>query len=263
MVVATHGLTRRHDAWLWRLVATGLSFVCFFAGALCLRVVVLPLLALWPGTPLARRTRARAAISRGFWLLAQFMHRTGLLDFQIDGAEKLGRAGQMIVANHPSLIDVVFLFACLRDTNCIVKAGFWRNPCSSGPVRSAQYIPNNGEAGMLERAADVLRDGQTLIVFPEGTRTAPGQPPIFHRGAAAIALRGARVITPVFITVVPTTLTKAEPWYRIPPRRVKVRLRVGDDILPGPFNQAAPMPIASRRLNNHLHQLFLKELHSQ
>lgn len=263
MVMATPGLTGKQDAYPWRLLATGLSFVSFFVGALCLRVIVLPLLALWPGDRLARRARARGAISRGFWLLAQFMHRTGLLDFHFEGVEKLGRPGQMIVANHPSLIDVVFLFAYLRDTNCIVKASFWRNPCSSGPVRSAQYIPNNGEADMLELAADVLREGQTLIVFPEGTRTVPGQPPVFHRGAAAIALRGARMITPVFITVEPTTLTKAEPWYRIPPRRVQVRLRVGDDILPEAFNASAPLPIASRRLNDHLHRLFLKELDLQ
>jgi 1-acyl-sn-glycerol-3-phosphate acyltransferase len=196
-------------------------------------------------------------------LLLQFMQRTGLLEVRFDGVERLGRPGQLIVANHPSLIDVVFLFAHLRDTNCIVKQSFWRNPCSSGPVRAAQYIPNNGEADMLEIAADVLREGQTLIVFPEGTRTVPGQPPVFHRGAAAIALRGATTITPVFISVEPTTLTKAEPWYRIPPCRVQVRLRVGDDILPSTFNDSAPLPIASRRLNDHLHRLFLKELAAQ
>jgi 1-acyl-sn-glycerol-3-phosphate acyltransferase len=108
----------------------------------------------------------------------------------------------------------------------------------------------------------VLREGQTLIVFPEGTRTTPGQAPVFHRGAAAIALRGARTITPVFITVRPTTLTKAEPWYRIPDRRVHVHLRVGEDIDPAAFNAAAPLPIASRRLNEHLHRLYLKELAS-
>jgi 1-acyl-sn-glycerol-3-phosphate acyltransferase len=128
-----------------------------------------------------------------------------------------------------------------------------------GAVRAAQYISNNGSPEMLEQAADVLRQGQTLVMFPEGTRTTPGQPPVFHRGAAAIALLGARTITPVFITVVPTTLTKAEPWYHIPWRRVMVHLRVGDDIDPATFNDA-PRPIASRRLNQHLHDLFLEGL---
>jgi 1-acyl-sn-glycerol-3-phosphate acyltransferase len=259
MAVATNPLNQRRDAWLWRLVATGASFVGFGIGGLVLRVLILPLFALLPGGPDARRRRARAAISRGFHLLVQFMYRTRVLDFRIDAAERLGRAGQIVIANHPSLIDVVFLISQIRDTNCVVKASLWNNPFMHGAVRGAQYISNNGSPDMLEQAAQVLRDGETLVMFPEGTRTTPGQPPVFHRGAAAIALRGARTITPVFITVTPTTLTKAERWYQIPARRVLVHLRVGEDIDPATFNNA-PMPIASRRLNQHLHQLFMEGL---
>ena len=258
--LATQPLNRRTDAWAVRLVATGASFVLFGLGGLLLWIFLLPVLACLPGGVMARRRRARAAISRAFRLHAWFMQRTGVLTLHIDGVQRLGQPGQMIVANHPSLIDVVFLIGQLRDTNCIVKAGLFRNPCMRGPVRAAQYISNDGSMTMLERAADVLREGQSLLVFPEGTRTTPGCAPVFHRGAAAIALRGARCVTPVFITVEPTTLTKAEPWYRIPDRRVQVRLRVGADIDPADFNTNAPLPVASRRLNDHLHQLFLREL---
>lgn len=250
----------RRDFWAWRLAATGASFVLFGLGGLLLRVLILPLLRCIPGNALDRRRRARAAISRAFWLHVQFMYRTRVLDFVIDGAERLGRPGQLVVANHPSLIDVVFLVSQIRDANCVVKQGLFGNPCTSGPVRTAQYIGNDGSAEMLERAADVLREGQCLIVFPEGTRTVPGQPPRFHRGAAAIALRGARTVTPVFIDIDPPTLTKGVPWHRIPHCRFRARLRVGADIDPAPFNADAPMPIASRRLNDHLHQLFLREL---
>ncbi|MBE1159935.1 lysophospholipid acyltransferase family protein [Dyella acidiphila] len=248
--------------YLWRLFATGASFVLFGLGGLVLRLLVLPLLGLLPGDANERRRRARAAISKAFYLHVQFMYRSGVLSYRFDGVEKLGRPGQMIIANHPSLIDVVFLIAHIRDANCIVKQSLWRNPFTRGPVCRAHYISNNGSPEMLEQAADALRAGETLIVFPEGTRTKPQCPPVFHRGAAAIALRGAQVITPVFITVTPTTLTKAEPWYRIPPRRVQVSLRVGADIDTESFNAQAAMPIASRRLNQHLHQLFLRELAS-
>jgi 1-acyl-sn-glycerol-3-phosphate acyltransferase len=248
--------------YVWRLLATGASFALFGLGGLVLRLLVLPLLGLLPGDARTRRRRARAAISKAFYLHVQFMYRSGVLEFEFNGAERLGRRGQMIIANHPSLIDVVFLIAHIRDANCIVKQSLWRNPFTRGPVRRAHYISNNGSPEMLEQAADALRDGETLIVFPEGTRTTPNCAPVFHRGAAAMALRGASVITPVFISVKPTTLTKAEPWYRIPERRVKVTLRVGKDIDPNTFNAQAPMPIASRRLNEHLHQLFLRELAS-
>lgn len=262
MELATYPLSPRRDYWAWRLVATGASFVLFGLGGLLLRVLVLPLLRCLPGAAPDRRRRARAAISRAFWLHVQFMYRTRALDFMIEGAERLGRPGQLVVANHPSLIDVVFLISQIRDANCVVKQSLFNNPCMRGPVRTAQYIGNDGSADMLDRAADVLRDGQCLIVFPEGTRTTPGQPPRFHRGAAAIALRGARTVTPVFIDIDPPTLTKGVPWYRIPHGRFRVRLRVGADIDPAPFIASAPMPIASRRLNDHLHQLFLRELAS-
>ncbi|MEO7066680.1 MAG: lysophospholipid acyltransferase family protein [Rhodanobacter sp.] len=259
MAVAMHALKRRRDQWLWRLFATGASFAMFGIGGLILRVLILPTFALLPGGPTARRRRARAAISRAFHWHVQFMYRTRVLDFRIDGAERLGRPGQLIIANHPSLIDVVFLISQIRDANCVIKASLWHNPYMHGAVRAAQYISNNPE--ILEQAAAVLREGQTLIMFPEGTRTTPGQPPVFHRGAAAIALRGARTITPVYITVKPSTLTKAEAWYHIPWRRMVVHLRVGDDLDPAAFNDA-PMPIASRKLNQHLHHLFLEGLKS-
>lgn len=260
MELAAPGLKRRTDAWAWRLFATGASFVLFGLGGLLLYLVILPLMRLLPGGAVARRRRARAAISRAFRMHVWFMHRSRVLDFHIEGVEKLGRPGQMVVANHPSLIDVVFLIGQIRDANCVVKAGLFDNPCTRGPVSAAQYISNDGSMTMLDRAADVLREGQCLVVFPEGTRTRPGHAPVFHRGAAAIALRGARTITPVYITVEPTTLTKAEPWYRIPDRRVQVHLRVGQDIDPAAFTADAPLPIASRRLNDHLHQLFIREL---
>ncbi|MGL6091500.1 MAG: lysophospholipid acyltransferase family protein, partial [Pseudomonas paracarnis] len=111
-----------------------------------------------------------------------------------------------------------------------------------------------------DAAADALRAGQTLIIFPEGTRTTPGAAPAFHRGGAAIALRGATIITPVVIKVSPTTLTKAEPWYRIPHRRFHFSLRVGADIEPQAFAAVGPAPQASRKLNDHLHHYFIKEL---
>ena len=260
MELAADALKRPNVPWLWRLIATGLSCALFGIGGLCLRILVFPLLALLPGDAITRRSRARQTVSRLFWLFVPFMYRSGVLTYEVEGAERLGRPGQLIIANHPSLIDVVVLIALIRDANCVVKQSLWNNPFTRGPIRAAQYISNNGSAEMLDEAADALRQGQTLIIFPEGTRTTPGQAPQFHRGAAAIALRGARLVTPVVISVTPTTLTKAEPWYRIPSRRFHFHLRVGDDIDPQAFAALGAAPIASRRLNDHLHRHFTKEL---
>jgi len=260
MELATQRLNRPRDAWLWRLLATALSFLLFGLGGLCLRLLVFPLLACLPGDSLRHRQRARYTISWLFWRFIRFMAACGVLTYHIHGAERLGRPGQMIIANHPSLIDVVFLIGLVRQSNCVVKQSLFRNPFTRGPVSSAQYISNDGSMDMLDSAVDSLQSGQTLVIFPEGTRTDPGKAPSFHRGAAAIALRGARVITPVTIKVSPTTLTKSEPWYRIPARRVHFTLRVGADIDPQTFASQGPAPQASRKLNDHLHHYFIKEL---
>ncbi|MBC3345817.1 1-acyl-sn-glycerol-3-phosphate acyltransferase [Pseudomonas sp. SWRI196] len=261
MDLATQPVNGKHrDAYYWRLIATAASFVLFGLGGLCLRLLVFPLLTWLPGDAQAHRLRARRTVGRLFWFFIRFMARTGVLTYQIDGAEKLGRPGQMIIANHPSLIDVVFLIGLVRDANCVVKQSLWDNPFTRGPLRSTQYISNDGSMDMLDAASNALQDGQSLIVFPEGTRTRPGQPPAFHRGAAAIALRGAKILTPVTIKVSPTTLTKADPWYRIPQRRVHFSFRVGADIDPQAFAALGPAPQASRRLNDFLHHYYIKEL---
>lgn len=245
--------------YLWRLVFTALSFALFGLGGLGLRLVVFPFLSLLPASPLRKRQRVRAVISGAFRYFVEFMRCTGVLTYSIKNIERLGEPGQMVIANHPSLIDVVVLISCIRDANCVVKESLWRNPFMRGPIRSAGYISNDGSIEMLENAAQALREGQTLIVFPEGTRTTPGQPPNFHRGAAAIALRGAKMITPVRITVTPTTLTKAEAWYNIPSRRVEFSLEVGEMIDLCDFHSYRSAPMASRKLNQHLHSYYIKD----
>ncbi|MEB0040221.1 MULTISPECIES: 1-acyl-sn-glycerol-3-phosphate acyltransferase [unclassified Pseudomonas] len=260
MELATTTLSKSRDAYYWRLLATAVSFTLFGVGGLCLRLLIFPVLSCLPGSASNHRQRARRTVSQLFWLFIRFMARTGVLTYDVQGAERLGRPGQIIIANHPSLIDVVFLIGLVRDANCVVKQSLFQNPFTRGPVRSTDYISNDGSMDMLDAAAAALHSGQTLIIFPEGTRTQPGQPPAFHRGGAAIALRGAKLVTPVVIRVNPSTLTKAEPWYRIPQRRFHFSLKVGADIDPQAFAVLGPAPVASRKLNDYLHQYFIKEL---
>jgi 1-acyl-sn-glycerol-3-phosphate acyltransferase len=61
-----------------------------------------------------------------------------------------------------------------------------------------------------------LAEGQSLIIFPEGTRTRPGEPLKFHRGPSNIALSARKAITPITIRCEPATLMKNQHWYKIP-----------------------------------------------
>jgi 1-acyl-sn-glycerol-3-phosphate acyltransferase len=126
-------------------------------------------------------------------------------------------------------------------------------------VVAAGYVSNASTFEMVEQTAAALREGQSVIIFPEGTRTTPGQAMQFHRGAANIAVKAAVLVTPVFVRCDPTTLAKNMPWYRIPPRRVRFTFRVGADMdLQG--YRSSPPPIASRVFNEHLLRVFEVEL---
>ncbi|MBW6979432.1 hypothetical protein KXT74_24725, partial [Salmonella enterica subsp. enterica serovar Weltevreden] len=77
MELATESVNNRPNApWLWRLVATGLSFALFGLGGLCLRLIVFPVIDRLPGDALTRRRRARLTNSRLFWFFVQFMYRS-------------------------------------------------------------------------------------------------------------------------------------------------------------------------------------------
>lgn len=247
---------RRTDAFAWRLVATGLSFALFGIGGLLLGVSLVPVLLAISGDRVIRRQRVRRAIQLSFRSFIGIMRGLGVLTYNLRGFERLGRPGQLVIANHPSLIDVVFLIAFTPGAACVVKQAVWTNPAMAPGVRGAGYVPNHPTDSMIERAAAALDEGQTLIMFPEGTRTRPGEPLRFHRGAAAVATRSASVVTPVFISVVPTTLTKAAPWYRIPSRRPHFDLAVGEDLDPTPLRTAMPGPRAARALNEEFLAIY-------
>ena len=136
MDLATQPVTEKNrDAYYWRLLATAASFALFGLGGLCLRLVVFPVLGWLPGDAQTHRQRARQIVSWLFWCFVRFMARTGVLTYEIQGPERLGRPGQMIIANHPSLIDVVFLIGLVRHANCVVKQSLWDNPFTRTPLR--------------------------------------------------------------------------------------------------------------------------------
>ena len=242
--------------YLWRLTWTGMSFFLFGLFGLLLGVCVFPILRLLPMRPNSRRITGVRIVGLSFRCFIGFMRAAGVLTYEIRGRERLGRPGQLIIANHPSLIDVVFLIAFTPLAGCVVKASMWRNPFTSGVALGAGYIPNFPTDMMIEGASAALEQGQTLIMFPEGTRTTPGQPLQFHRGAASVAIRAAQVLTPVYISVNPVTLTKGNPWYRIPPSRPRFSLVVGEDIDISSYRANNLPPAAGRALNEHLIRIF-------
>jgi 1-acyl-sn-glycerol-3-phosphate acyltransferase len=245
----------------WRVLGTGISFAAFGIGGLLLRITAFPLLQLLVRDPARRRRAARRWVQRSFAAHVGLMRRLGVMTYEIHGRERLDRDGLLVLANHPTLIDVVFLVSLLPNADCVVKSAVARNPFMRGPVEACGYIANDDGAGLVDDCVAAVRAGGCLVIFPEGTRTVPGQPLRLQRGAAYIAVRGRVDVTPVRITCDPPTLTKGEKWYRVPCRRFHVKIEVGEDLPVAPFlagDAAAPggENLAARRLTDRLAAYF-------
>ncbi len=200
----------------WRIFATGLSFALFGVGGVIIGITLFLLLGLHFIAPGKLNDIARRVISQAFRLYIWFMKSVGLLTYEVIGLERLGATGpRIVIANHPSLLDVVFLIAILRNANCVVKEALKHNPFTKPPVTAAGFVSNASET-FVEDCVSALNRGETLVVFPEGTRTEPGKPLKFLRGASNIAMYSKLPFSPVDIRCEPATLVKNEKWYQVP-----------------------------------------------
>lgn len=199
---------------IYRVPATGFGFLMFGLGATLASISVFPLIYLLPINQQRKESLTRHTIASIFMSYIKLLRGLGLLTYELRNIQNLQTPNQLIVANHPSLLDVVFLIAITGNTSCIVKGALWRNPFTSMPVRSANYISNN-DPQLFLRCVDLLNAGGSLIVFPEGTRSRLQEPLKFHRGLSNIALSSIQKITPVLIRCEPATLMKHQNWYDI------------------------------------------------
>jgi 1-acyl-sn-glycerol-3-phosphate acyltransferase len=155
--------------------------------------------------------------------------------------------------------------AFVPRADCIVKARLWRNPFIRATVRAAGYIRNDHDGvRVINDCIASLRAGGNLIIFPEGTRT-PGAGSInLKRGAAHIAVRGERNITPVLIRCVPPMLVKDKNWWRLPDCSSRFNIDVKEDLDIRPFIAAgATEVLAARRLTAYLASYFAKETYGR
>ncbi len=247
----------------WRLLATAASFAVFGVGALvatalCITITVAS------RDAAARQRRTRACIRSSFWFFLRFtaLLRVVKIDIDEDTLKTLAaERGTVVVANHPTYIDALVLLAHIDQANCVVKQALWRNPLLSWGLRAARYIPNDDPIELLRACDLALQRGETLIVFPEATRTVPGEPLRLQRGAANIALRSAAHIRLVHFRCEPRFLAKGDPWYRVPDRRPCLAMRVGGSLRARDYlENEKNMNVAARRLTRLLQRELSKEI---
>ena len=244
----------------WRVFRTGVAFSVFGLGVMAISVLALPLLRLVSWRRSDRQRRVQRLIHHAFRLFAWFMASIGLIRVTWRGRERLREGPVLVVASHPTLIDVVLLVAAMPQAVCIVKTAAERRFLFRRVVRAAGYIPNDQPEALIAAGTECLRQGGTLLLFPEGTRSPAGRLGPFHRGAARIALRSGSDLIPVVITCAPPTLMKGQRWYDVPARAAHVTLTVQEPIRVRDHPAARKTEAGgARELTNLLQVLFERD----
>ncbi len=251
---------KRRLNYIQRLIATAICYSAFGLGGLLIYAQY-PVLGLLPISIDKKRHYGRRLIHYNFRVFIGLMHRLGIFTYEVHGIDKLKAPGQLIVANHPTLIDVVFLLSFIPETNCIVRHGLSKNLFTRGPIKTAGYIVNKDPEQFIIDCTDTLRQGHSLMIFPEGTRTRPNAPMTFKKGTANIALRAAAAVRPVIITCNPPMLQKGMKWYKIPQTRPHFIIRVEESFdITRYLNKEKTIGIQSRRLTQDLLHYFQQKL---
>ncbi len=171
----------------------------------------------------------RSAVSfiyRCCWATAQAF---GLMRIDSSALDALrGEPGGLIVAgNHPTMLDALVVVARLPRGVCIMKAELLRNAFLGSGARLARYIRNDVGRGMVRDAVETLREGNQLVLFPEGTRTVGATVNAFKPGITLIAHLAQVPIQTIVIESESLYLTKGWPLLKTPPMPVRIHVRLG------------------------------------
>jgi 1-acyl-sn-glycerol-3-phosphate acyltransferase len=246
----------------WRLFATGMSFVVFGICGLLFSILAYPLTRLWPHA--ASRQRAVTTVIHWFFrALVAELQWTGVMELDLTGVARLRANGPaIVVANHPTYLDVVVLLSLVPSACCVVKNAHWGNPCFWGIVRAAAYVSNADPVEFVADCSRQLAAGNTMIIFPEGSRSpAPNRLHAFSRGFAYIALDADAPIVPVLMNCDPPAFTKQMRWYHVPPQPFRISVNVLDPVGVGHLAvQDDPPALAARSVTHAIEKHITQHL---
>ncbi|MDD6152620.1 MAG: lysophospholipid acyltransferase family protein [Elusimicrobia bacterium] len=157
-------------------------------------------------------------------LIARVYFRT-FYDFKVEGLENIPKTGALIIAgNHLSNADppAIGSFAGLvRDSRFVAKKELFSVPGLGWFFRRSGYIPVDrartiGDFGALKEVVRALEQGQSVVMFPEGTRSKTGKPQKPKSGIGFLVYKTGAPVLPVKVEG-----TFGWPWVR------KIRVKFG------------------------------------
>ncbi len=168
------------------LIVRSVAFNCLFYLNLILHVI-----GAIPTYALPRRAFMAMAKSWGYtsgWLL-RFVAGTSV---ELRGLDKIPPGALLVAAKHQSVWETFMLLTLFDDPAYVFKRELQWIPVFGWYAWKSRMIPvdrgarGGAMAGMIARAREEFARGRQIIIFPEGTRTAPGAPPAYKSGVAQL-----------------------------------------------------------------------------
>ena len=130
-----------------------------------------------------RNTRSRAHFHRFAQRISAHFVRN-ILGLRLTVKGELTHQQSVVIANHQSFIDVVLCLSLSPKISMVVKEYVWNHPLFGIVARYLDCFPNTMDDDKREAAVkQIIEEGYSLFVFPEGTRSVSGEVGRFHRGA--------------------------------------------------------------------------------
>ena len=179
----------------------GLRSSVFYLGyALTTIVVCTNFILLFP--MLGSKGRHRVA---SFWCrsILSWLKLTCGVSCKIEGIEHLNRSPSIYLSNHQSSFEAILLYQLIHPVSPIIKRELLQIPFWGWALRLSKPIaidrskPRKAARSLIAQGEVMLRHGNSVIIFPEGSRSEPGVVGRYSRGGCALAAASQVPIVPI------------------------------------------------------------------
>lgn len=167
------------------LIRTAMAYTYFVSGAIVLTLLAVFMLKLWP----FQREQMKRIFHR---MLQLFIKGLVPISMSVKNHVHLNQQSldkpAILIANHQSFLDIVTTIGLSHKLLLMTNRWVWNSPIYGFLVRLAEYYPaDEGIDGNLNRMQSRLKQGYSILIFPEGTRSTDGNVGRFHKGAFFLA----------------------------------------------------------------------------
>ena len=236
---------------IFRSLVVVFLFGFFGCGAMILNFAIFPFIATFIKQEKRRHTYCKV-VHKTWKFFCDLMQKSNCIKINFDSAEEIKNLkSKIIVANHPSFIDIVILIGYLPNTICVAKKELRKNFFMGNIVKSLFLINDENKEILIQETTKILDEGFNIIVFPTGTRTDTNTELKLHKGASLMALHTKTDIIPINIHCDKKFLAKNQCFCDANSQTINYNITVNNTITPTDYMQKNLTDIQIRnRINN-------------